>query len=328
VAISVPVLPMTDFQRIRVIDSHTAGEPTRVIIDGGPDLGGGSIAGRVAVFRERFDDFRRAVILEPRGSDVLVGAILCQPVDPACVAGVIFFNNVGYLGMCGHGLIGVVTTLAHLNRLQPGEHAIETVVGRVTATLDRDGRVSLVNVPSYRLAKGVTVAVDGFGSVTGDVAWGGNWFYLVEQHGEAISLPNIERLMALTCAIREALPNCGVTGAGGAEIDHIELFGPPSAPTADSKNFVLCPGRAFDRSPCGTGTSAKVACLVADGKLRPGQIWRQEGILGTVFEAQATLGNGAVIPTITGQAFITGEATLLLDPADPFRHGIVRGVLL
>jgi 4-hydroxyproline epimerase len=313
---------MSDFQRIHVIDSHTAGEPTRVVIDGGPNLGGGPLADRVKVFRERFDELRRAVILEPRGSDVLVGALMCQPVDPSCAAGVIFFNNVGYLGMCGHGLIGVVTTLAHVNRLQPGEHAIETVVGRVTATLDRDGRVSLVNVPSYRLAKGVTVAGDGFGSVTGDVAWGGNWFYLSEQHDEAISPANIERLMALTCAIRDALPRCGITGADGAEIDHIELFGPPGSPSADSKNFVLCPGRAYDRSPCGTGTSAKVACLVADGKLKPHEIWRQEGILGTVFEAQAAVLNGAIIPTITGRAFITGEATLLLDSADPFRHGI------
>jgi 4-hydroxyproline epimerase len=313
---------MSDFQRIHVIDSHTAGEPTRVVTDGGPNLGGGPLADRVTVFRERCDEFRRAVILEPRGSDVLVGALICQPVDPSCAAGVIFFNNVGYLGMCGHGLIGVVTTLAHVNRLQPGEHAIETVVGRVTATLDRDGRVSLANVPSYRLAKDVAITVNGFGNMTGDVAWGGNWFYLVEKHGEAVSPANIERLMALTCAIRDALPRYGITGADGAEIDHIELFGPPTSPTANSKNFVLCPGRAYDRSPCGTGTSAKVACLVADGKLKPGQTWRQEGILGTVFEAQATLTDGAIIPTITGRAFITGEATLLLDSADPFCHGI------
>jgi 4-hydroxyproline epimerase len=313
---------MFDFHRIRVIDSHTAGEPTRVVIDGGPVLGGGSVADRMALFRERFDDFRRAVILEPRGTDVLVGALLCQPVDPACVTGVIFFNNVGYLGMCGHGMIGVVTTLAHLGRIQPGEHTIDTVVGRVSTTLHSDGQVSLTNVPSYRLAKSVSVAVDGYGSVTGDVAWGGNWFFLVENPGERIDASNVERLMVLTCAIRDALPRSGVTGAKGAEIDHIELFGPPSSPSADSKNFVLCPGRAYDRSPCGTGTSAKLACLVADGKRKPGETWRQEGILGTIFEAQAALQNGEVIPTITGRAYITGEATLLLDQADPFRHGI------
>jgi 4-hydroxyproline epimerase len=313
---------MSDFQRIQIIDSHTAGEPTRVILDGGPDLGDGPLANRAKVFRERFDDLRRAVILEPRGSDVLVGALLCQPVDPSCSAGVIFFNNIGTIGMCGHGMIGVVTTLAHLNRMQPGRHVVETVVGRVTANLHADGQVSITNVPSYRIAKDVTIAVDGCGNVTGDVVWAGNWFFLVERHGEVISPGNVDRLTALTCAIREALVRCGVTGAGGAEIDHIELFGPPSTSAADSKNFVLCPGRAYDRSPCGTGTSAKLACLIADGNLQPGEIWRQEGILGTIFEGQAELQNGEILPTIAGRAYITGEATLLLDPADPFRNGI------
>jgi 4-hydroxyproline epimerase len=318
---------MTDFQRIRVIDSHTAGEPTRVIIAGGPELGAGSLADRVQLFRERFDDFRRAVILEPRGADLLVGALVCEPVDPTCAAGVIFFNNVGYLGMCGHGMIGVVATLAHLNRIQPGEHALETPVGRVATILHGDGRVSITNVPSHRLAKDITVPIEGHGDITGDVAWGGNWFYLVERHGEEISIGNVERLTALTCAIRDTLARSGITGADGAEIDHIELFGPPSSSSSDSKNFVLCPGRAYDRSPCGTGTSAKLACLVADGKLRSGQLWRQEGILGTIFEAQATVRNEEVIPTITGRAYITSEATLMLDPADPFCHGIVAGEL-
>jgi 4-hydroxyproline epimerase len=336
---------MPKVQRIQVIDSHTAGEPTRVVIGGGPDLGRGALPDRVQLFRERFDEFRRAVILEPRGSDVIVGALLCEPVDPTSAAGVIFFNNVGYLGMCGHGMIGVVATLAYQKRIHSGDHTIETPVGRITATLHEDGSVSITNVPSYRIAHDVMVPVDGFGEITGDVAWGGNWFYLVEHHGLEISPGNIERLTALTSAIRDALPRAGVTGVDGAEIDHIELFGPPTTSAADSKNFVLCPGRVYDRSPCGTGTSAKLACLIAEGKLQPGQLWRQEGILGTIFAAQAALINPSppvrgpgegeqkggisssdhrlyVFPTITGQAFITAEATLMLDPADPFRHGI------
>ncbi|MEX2142815.1 MAG: proline racemase family protein [Pirellulales bacterium] len=316
---------MSDFQRIRVLDSHTAGEPTRVILTGGPELGSGPLADRLRLFRERFDDLRRTVILEPRGSDVLVGALLCEPVDRTCTAGVIFFNNVGYLGMCGHGMIGVVATLAYLNRIQPGEQTLETPVGRVVTTLQADGRVSITNVPSYRLAKDITVPVEGHGDITGDVVWGGNWFYLVERHGEEISFANVERLTALCCAIRDALARSGVAGANGAEIDHIELFGPPATAAADSKNFVLCPGRAYDRSPCGTGTSAKLACLLSDGKLQPGQIWRQEGILGTIFEGQATMRNDQIIPTIIGRGYITAEATLLLDPADPFRHGIISG---
>ena len=319
---------MPDFQRIQIIDSHTAGEPTRVVIGGGPDLGRRPVVERLSVFRERFDDFRRAVILEPRGSDVMVGALLCEPNDPASAAGVIFFNNVGYLGMCGHGMIGVVTTLAHMNRIQSGEHTIETPVGRIMATVHDDGRVSITNVPSYRLAKDVTLQVDGYGDITGDVAWGGNWFYLVERHSLEIAPSNIEQLTLLTCAIRDALSRLGVTGANGAEIDHIELFGPPATAAADSKNFVLCPGRAYDRSPCGTGTSAKLACLIADGKLRPGEVWRQEGILGTIFEGRAIGYNDQVIPTISGRAYITAEATLMLDPSDPFCHGISAGVLL
>ncbi len=316
---------MPDYRRILVIDSHTGGEPTRVVIDGGPELGTGPLAERLQIFRERFDWFRRATILEPRGSDVLVGALVCKPADPACAAGVIFFNNVGYLGMCGHGMVGVVATLAHLDRIRPGKHAIETPVGRVTATLHDDGRVSITNVPSYRLSKGIVASVKGHGNVMGDIAWGGNWFFLAEEHGQRIRADNVERLTTFACAIRESFAHQGITGADGAEIDHIELFGPPTSSAADSKNFVLCPGRAYDRSPCGTGTSAKIACLIADGKLRPGQDWRQEGILGTIFEGQATMLTDQIVPTITGQAYITAEATLLLDLNDPFRHGILLG---
>jgi 4-hydroxyproline epimerase len=315
-----------NYRRIQVIDSHTAGEPTRVVIAGGPELGGGDLSRRLVVLREQFDSFRRSVVLEPRGSDVLVGALLCPPVDPSSAAAVIFFNNVGYLGMCGHGMIGVVTTLAHLGRIGAGDHWIETPVGRVGVTLRDDGRVSIRNIASYRLAKSVSVDVEGYGTVTGDVAWGGNWFFLVEQigeqHGERIAANNVQRLTAFTCAIRQALQHQRITGASGAEIDHIEVFGPPTTTRADSKNFVLCPGLAFDRSPCGTGTSAKLACLVADGKLAPGQVWRQEGILGTVFEGEAIVHNEEVIPVITARAFVTAEATLLFDAADPFQHGI------
>jgi 4-hydroxyproline epimerase len=258
---------------------------------------------------------------------VLVGAILCEPVDPKCAAGVIFFNNVGYLGMCGHGMMGVVATLAHLGRIRPGDHSIETPVGTITATWHDDGRVSIANVPSYRLAKDVVISVEGFGKVTGDVAWGGNWFFLVERHRERICHQNIERLTAFTRAIRKALEQHGVTGTNNAEIDHVEVFGPPTTAAADSKNFVLCPGEAYDRSPCGTGTSAKLACLIADGKLAPEATWRQEGILGTIFEGQAATKNDEIIPRITGRAYITAEATLLLGQTDPFRHGVVAGEL-
>ncbi|HKF47936.1 MAG TPA: proline racemase family protein [Terracidiphilus sp.] len=310
---------------IRVVDSHTAGEPTRVVISGGPRLGRGTAAERMRRFAARHDAFRSAVINEPRGSDVMVGALLLKPSDPGCTAATIFFNNVGYLGMCGHGTIGVVATLAHLKRIQSGEHKIETPVGVVRAILHRDGRVTVENVVSFRHRKGVVVEVPGHRPVTGEIAWGGNWFFLVEKAPLDLVLANRDALTEYAWAIRCALRDQDITGANGEEIDHIELFGGGMQDGAHSRNFVLCPGKAYDRSPCGTGTSAKLACLAADGKLAPGETWRQEGILGTWFEGSYRLRNGTaseVIPSITGSAFITAESKLILQPGDPFPAGI------
>jgi 4-hydroxyproline epimerase len=306
--------------RIEVIDSHTGGEPTRVIIAGGPDLGSGSLAERRDRFRREFDRFRRATVNEPRGSDVLVGALLVPPHDTTCAAGVIFFNNVSYLGMCGHGTIGLVATLAHLGRIAPGAHRIDTPVGVVTATLHRDGLVSVANVPSWRAKRAFTVDVPGIGAVTGDVAWGGNWFFLIADHGQDIALANVEKLTEYACRVRQAL-----NANGYPDVDHIELFGAPAAAEARSKNFVLCPGKAYDRSPCGTGTSAKLACLAADGKLAEGDAWVQESILGSLFTGKFRWLDrtaGKIEPVITGRAFVNAEAMLLLDERDPFAHGI------
>ena len=311
-------------RKVRVIDSHTGGEPTRVVIDGGPDLGFGPLSERLRRFRAEQDAFRSAVVNEPRGSNVMVGALLCAPVDPSCAAGVIFFNNVGYLGMCGHGTIGLVATLAYLGRIQPGEQRIETPVGTVSAILHADGSVTVNNVASYRLAANVAVNVPGHGTIHGDVAWGGNWFFLVRQHDLSLSLDNIEELTEFTWAIRQALPRQRITGAGGHEIDHIELFAASDKSSIDSKNFVLCPGKAYDRSPCGTGTSAKLACLYSDGKLREGQVWRQESIVGSAFEGSVSVRDGKIYPSIRGSAFVNAEAELILDPNDPLCMGIQK----
>jgi 4-hydroxyproline epimerase len=308
--------------RVHVIDSHTGGEPTRVVVEGGPNLGTGELSERRERLRTEFDWFRAAVVNEPRGSDVMVGALLVPPHDPSCSVGVIFFNNVDCLNMCGHGTIGLVVTLAVMGRIGPGEHRIETPVGVVTACLDESEQVSFENVASYRHAALVPLDVEGHGRVHGDVAWGGNWFYLVHDHGLPVTMSNLERLSNLARKIRKALPRQGIAGAGGQEIDHIELFGPPEHPQADGKNFVLCPGGAYDRSPCGTGTSAKLACLAADGKLQPGQVWRQESIVGSTFEGTIQIRDGCCYPRIRGSAYITGEATLVFDPRDPFVHGI------
>jgi 4-hydroxyproline epimerase len=307
-------------QTIEIVDSHTGGEPTRVVINGGPPFGGGNAAAQLQQFRKNHDRFRSAVVNEPRGSDVLVGAILVPPLDPGCVTGVIFFNNVGYLGMCGHGTIGLVKTLAHLKRIAPGEHRIETPVGIVAATLHADGRVSVQNVASHRKAKDVTVEVRDLGTVKGDVAWGGNWFFLANDPRDDLDLRNVDRLTEEAWRIRAA-----VNESGFPEVDHVELFGPPRHPKARSRNFVLCPGKAYDRSPCGTGTSAKVACLAADGKLAPGEMWIQESILGTLFFANYKSGEDGIIPTITGSAFVNGHGSLVLDDSDPFLWGIRAG---
>lgn len=311
-----------NFSRVRVIDSHTGGEPTRTVIEGGPDLGLGPLSERLAAFAADNDAFRSAVINEPRGSDVLVGALLQEPCDPACVTGVIYFNNVGSLQMCGHGTIGVVATLAHLGRIQPGQHKIETPVGVVSAALHESGCITIENVPSYRSAQQVAVNVPGYGRVVGDVAWGGNWFFLVGDHSFSLVPSEIPDLTRFTLAIRQALAANGITGDNDGEIDHIELFADSPTPGVHSRNFVLCPGGAYDRSPCGTGTSAKLACLYADGELAPGETWRQESIIGSVFEGCFRLEDGALIPSITGRAFVNAEADLLFDPSDPFCMGI------
>ncbi|MEQ1606145.1 MAG: 4-hydroxyproline epimerase [Pyrinomonadaceae bacterium] len=311
---------MSEITRIKAIDSHTGGEPTRVVIGGFPDLGIGTMAERLENFLRDHDKLRSAVVREPRGHDAVVGALLCEPVKPDSAAGVIFFNNVGFLGMCGHGTIGVVKTLEHMGRIAAGTHHIETPVGTVEAELRPDGMVTITNVPSYRDAKDVAVDVEGYGTVTGDVAYGGNWFFLVGDHPLTLELKNLEELTTFSARIRDALVKNNITGASGAEIDHIELFS--STPTADSRNFVLCPGIEYDRSPCGTGTSAKLACLYADGKLAEGQTWRQESIIGSVFEGSVKINGDKIIPSIRGSAFVTAELELILDPRDPFCFGI------
>ena len=312
----------TQLQRVRVIDSHTGGEPTRLVVSGGPDLGNGSLAERLERFRSQHDTFRSAVVNEPRGSDVIVGALLCEPTDATCAAGVIFFNNVGYLGMCGHGTIGLVATLSYLKKIALGEHRIETPVGTVSAVLHADGTVTVNNVASYRRAANVEVTVSGYGKVRGDVAWGGNWFFLVREPSMKLSMRKIDELTDFTWAIRLALREQGIAGADNQEIDHVELYGPSDLPSVDSKNFVLCPGKAYDRSPCGTGTSAKLACLYADGKLNEGQIWKQESIVGSVFEGSVAVRDAKIYPSIRGSAFVNAEADLILDPRDPLCLGI------
>ena len=307
-------------RRIRLIDSHTGGEPTRLVLAGGPELGGGPLADRARRFRAEHDQFRSAVVNEPRGSDVMVGALLVPPHRADCEFGVIFFNNVGPLGMCGHGTIGLVASLAHLGKISPGVVRIDTPVGAVEAELHENGEVSVGNVPSYRKARAVAISVPGFGELRGDVAWGGNWFFLAEARGPALEPANLEALTEFTWRVRQA-----VNAQGFPEVDHVELFAGSPLAGVHSRNFVLCPGKAYDRSPCGTGTSAKLACLAADGKLAEGAEWVQESIIGSVFRGRYRWhdrAKGEVAPTITGTAHVMAETEQLLDPRDPFCWGI------
>lgn len=315
---------------LKLIDSHTGGEPTRMVYQGFPTLKGETLADKLDDFKHNYDHLRSAIILEPRGSDVMVGALLCEPCDKKAVAGVIFFNNEGYLGMCGHGSIGVIASLFYQGKIGVGEHYLETPVGMVLATLHDDGSCSIKNVPSYRYQSHVAVHVPSVGVVHGDIAWGGNWFFLVNDHGQTLKLSNVNTLTKIALDIKNALKAQGITGDKGGEIDHVELFG--QSDVADSKSFVLCPGGAYDRSPCGTGTSAKIACLAADGKLAAGQTWRQESIVGSIFlasyeayqdeQAQHNLPSHTIIPTIRGTAYISAETTLIMQACDPFRFGI------
>ena len=307
--------------RIDVIDSHTAGEPTRVVLGGFPDLGGGSLRQHRERLLRDFDHWRAALACEPRGSDTMVGALLLPAEDPSACTGVVFFNNVGCLGMCGHGTIGVVRTLAELGRIAPGAHRIETPVGIVGIELFDDGRVAVDNVESWRHLHDVAVEVPGHGTVRGDVAWGGNWFFITDAAPCALTLDNQRQLTAYAEAIRQALERDGIAGTDGA-IDHVEINAIAPDGSGQARNFVLCPGLAYDRSPCGTGTSAKLACLAADGTLAEGAPWVQQGILGSHFEASYRRGGRGILPRIVGQAWITARATLLIDPADPFAWGI------
>jgi 4-hydroxyproline epimerase len=307
-------------KRIHVIDSHTGGEPTRLVMKGFAQLPGQTMVEKRDALRDHHDQWRRACLLEPRGNDVLVGALYCEPVSPDATCGVIFFNNAGYLGMCGHGTIGLVNSLHYLGHIAPGVHKIDTPVGRVDATLHEDGTVTLRNVPAYRYRQQVPVDVPGHGRVFGDIAWGGNWFYLVSDHGQVLQLDNVEALTEYTWAMLKALEAQGIHGEGGALIDHVELFADDEH--AHSRNFVMCPGKAYDRSACGTGTSAKLACLAADGKLAPGERWVQASITGSQFVGSYEWEGERIRPFITGQAFMTADSTLLIDEQDPFAWGI------
>ncbi|MGB7262135.1 MAG: proline racemase family protein [Albidovulum sp.] len=308
---------------MHVIDSHTGGEPTRVILDGAPDLGVGPLADRARLLATEHSAFYRSVLLEPRGQPAMVGALLVKPVDPGCVTGVIYFDADAVLGMCGHGTIGLVVTLAHMGRIGIGTHRIETPVGVVEVTLNDANTVTVTNIESRRVHHAASVEVDGLGTVTGDVAYGGNWFFIIDPSPIPVEPRNIRLLTDAGIAIRAATVAQGIGGEAGQPIDHVVFQEASPKKDVHSRNFVLCPDDAYDRSPCGTGSSARLACLAADGLLLAGEEIVQESIIGSPYRLSYQLGiGGGVKPTITGQAWIMAESTLFFGQNDPFRHGI------
>jgi 4-hydroxyproline epimerase len=313
---------------IDIVDSHTGGEPTRVVLSGWPEPLGKTMEERARYVVEHQDHLRRGVVCEPRGHDAMVGALITAPIRKEALAGVIFFNDVGVLGMCGHALIGTVETLRFLGRIQGDSVELDTPAGAVSAIIDSDQQIVIQNVPSRLHQEHVEIEVPGIGSVIGDIAYGGNWFFLVNSPSFNLELRELDALMQSSKAIRKALLDQGLTGTDDAVIDHIEFFGPPKDPTADSRNFVLCPGNAYDRAPCGTGTSAKIATLHAKGQIETDQVWRQESITGSIYEASLRLIDGQLFPFIRSRAHITSKSSLLFKEADPLRGGLQDGATI
>ena len=307
---------------MHVVDSHTGGEPTRVILDGVPDLGTGPVADRARRLATEHEAFYRSIMLEPRGQPAMVGALMVEPVDPSCVTGVIYFDVDTVLGMCGHGTIGLAVTLAHLGRIEIGTHRIETPVGIVAIELHDANTVTVTNIESRRVQHDVSLNIPGNRSITGDIAYGGNWFFIVDPSPIPVVPENIGAMTELTIAIREASIAAGTGGERGEPVDHVILQG-ESPNGAHGRSFVLCPDDNYDRSPCGTGSSARLACLAADGQLAAGEEIEQESVIGSFYRLSYQPGpNGGVIPRITGQAFVMAETALIFDSRDPFRAGI------
>jgi proline racemase len=219
--------------------------------------------------------------------------------------------------MCGHGLIGMLVALQHAGLVKPGLVRVDTPAGYIAAVLGANGEVTFDNVPSYRKHHELELYLPGIGNVPSDIARGGNWYCLIGQHEHTLELANVAQLTGYCTRVRRA-----VNDSGFPEVDHVELFGPSPTPGVNSRSFVLCPGGAYDRSPCGTGTSAKLACLAADNKLAPGAAWVQESIVGSTFRAKYRRQGDKIVPTIAGTAHVTADAMLLIDPTDPFAWGI------
>ena len=323
------------------IDGHTCGNPVRLVAGGGPRLEGATMLDKRAHFLRAFDWIRTGLMFEPRGHDMMSGAILYPPTRDDCDVAVLFIETSGCLPMCGHGLIGTITMGVENGLIAPrapGRLAIETPAGKVDVAYRQEGRfveeVRLTSVPSYLHAEGLTAEVEGLGEIVVDVAYGGNFYAIVEpqrnfrdmaDHSAGALIGWSPRLRAALNAKYEFVhpEHPGIAG-----LSHIQWTGAPTRPGAHARNAVFYGAKAIDRSPCGTGTSARMAQLAAKGRLAPGDEFVHESIIGSLFhgrvEAATTVaGRPAIIPSIAGWARMTGYNTIFIDNRDPFAHGFV-----
>jgi 4-hydroxyproline epimerase len=322
------------------IDAHTCGNPVRVVAGGGPPLNGATMSERRQDFIARYDWIRTGLMFEPRGHDVMSGSILYEPMRDDCDAAILFIETSGCLPMCGHGTIGTVTVLIEEGLVTPkreGRLVLEVPAGIVEAEYRRDNldnvvEVRIRNIPSFLYRSGIDVDVEGFGRVVFDVAYGGNFYAIIEPQAsypglDAISAFDIQRLSPIIRRLindKYSLVHPDDPTISG--LRHILWAGQPHHPEAHARNAVFYGEKAIDRSPCGTGTSARMAQKAARGELKVGDDFVHESIIGSLFhgrvEASAKVGPfDAIVPSVAGQAWITGHNTIFLDERDPFVKG-------
>ncbi|CAN7198523.1 4-hydroxyproline epimerase [Caulobacter sp. LjRoot300] len=321
------------------IDGHTAGNPVRLVAGGAPLLRGDTMSARRQDFLARFDWIRTGLMFEPRGHDMMSGGFLYPPTQPDCDAGVLFIETSGCLPMCGHGTIGIVTFALEnglITPREPGKLRLEVPAGVIDiayeTTGDRVTAVKIRNVPAYLAEEGIAIDVPGFGPLMVDVAYGGNFYAIIEPQGayagiDALGAAEILRLSPIVrTLVRDKVEPVHPLDPTIRGVSHVLWADAPRAPDADGRNAVFYGDRAIDRSPCGTGTSARLAHLAAKGRLKVGDAFVHESIIGSRFvgrvEAQVELGGrAAIVPSIQGSAIATGHNILWIDRADPFWAG-------
>jgi 4-hydroxyproline epimerase len=321
------------------IDGHTCGNPVRLVAGGGPNLSGATMMEKRAHFLEEFDWIRHGLMFEPRGHDMMSGSILYPPTRPDCDVAVLFIETSGCLFMCGHGTIGTVTmALEHglVTPKTPGVLRLDTPAGLVIAEYRQEGRyveeVRITNVPSFLYKEALEVECPDLGVLTVDVAYGGNFYAIVDPQknyrdmADHTALDFIKWSPVLRQRLNETYSFVHPENPAINRLSHLLWTGKPTQPHADARNAVFYGEKAIDRSPCGTGTSSRMAQLFAKGQLKVGDDFAHESIIGSVFKGRVqreveVAGTRGIVPSVAGWARMTGHNTIFIDDRDPFAHG-------